>query len=600
MGKINLLPQSVANQIAAGEVVNRPASIIKEMVENAVDAGSRSVTVNFSDGGKELIQIVDDGCGMATEDARMAFERHATSKIQSVEDIYNLRTFGFRGEALASIAAVSEVELVTRREEDEVGTKVVINAGKFVSQEYVNASAGSNFIVKNLFYNLPARRRFIDKSSTESRHIIAEFQRVALCNPSVKFELYDNHSLKYSLPATSLKQRIVGVVGKSIEKALLDLSTKTTVVDIEGFVGSADYAKKDNKEQFLFVNGRYFRSPYLHKAIVMAYEKLIPQGTSPAYFIYLNVDPAKVDVNIHPQKTEVKFEDGTTIWQILNAAVREALAKLGVVPLIDFDVDSNVEIPLISNVQYKEPKIAISDGFNPFVDKPKSRGSVASISDFNANYEFHNAEPQIDYFDTHDGFQSHIDIEQHSLFSGVLPINSRYTATTIGSSLAIVDLRRAFEMMCYERFTTLMSSGAVPSQRLLFTDIVPLSLDDMSLVKEYGDQLREFGFEVVIRDENSIEIEAVPSELTSESPTELLYDIIDAIRDGNSSAVESRQERIATMFAERNARGKKSFLEEEITSLMEFIAQADNRRYTPTGREIVKILDNDTITKLFK
>ena len=365
--KIILLPEVVANQIAAGEVVNRPSSVVKEMMENAIDAGACSVKVNFRDGGKELIQIVDDGCGMSPIDARMAFDRHATSKIRSVEDIYALHTFGFRGEALASIAAVAQVELRTRQADDEMGTAVEIHGGQFLSQTPVMCPAGSQFFVRNLFFNVPARRRFLEKSTTSATQIKTEFQRVALCYPQVAFELYANDAPILSLPATSLAGRIVDIVGRHMKQNLLEIDADTSIARVAGYVGRPAAAKKRNAEQYLFVNGRYFKSPYLTSAILKAYEKLIPAGEQPSYFLYLTIDPARIDVNVHPQKIEVKFADEEAIWQIVHAAVRETLAKTGAVPLMDFDRAGQVEIPVLRRgVVYNEPSAMSNENYNPF------------------------------------------------------------------------------------------------------------------------------------------------------------------------------------------------------------------------------------------
>ena len=365
--RIRLLPEIVANQIAAGEVVNRPSSVVKEMMENAIDAGAQRVKVNFRDGGKELIQIVDDGCGMSPIDARLAFDRHATSKIRSVEDIYALSTFGFRGEALASIAAVAQVELLTRQQGDEVGTATRINGGQFVSQEPAACPVGSQFFVRNLFYNVPARRRFLDKSTASASQIKAEFQRVALCNPRVAFELYANDAPLYRLEAASAAGRIVDVVGRHIKQNLLEVGADTSIASVAGFIGRPAAAKRRNTEQYLFVNGRYFKSAYLSSAILKAYEKLIPEGAQPSYFLYLTLDPERIDVNVHPQKTEVKFADETAVWQIVNAAVRETLARTGAVPMMDFDDEAAVEIPVLERgAVYAEPRATSDEGYNPF------------------------------------------------------------------------------------------------------------------------------------------------------------------------------------------------------------------------------------------
>ena len=393
--RIKLLPEVVANQIAAGEVVNRPSSIVKEMMENAIDAGASTVTVNCCDAGRDLIQIVDDGCGMSPTDARMAFDRHATSKISTVDDIYRLRTFGFRGEALASIAAVAQVELRTRQADDEIGSLTMIDGGQFRSQEPVMCPVGSQFYVRNLFYNVPARRRFLEKSSSAVKQIRDEFERVALCNPQITFRLFNNNAPVYDLAATNLRGRIVDVVGKNSKNNLLEVSAETSVVRVEGFVGRPASAKKHAK-QFLFVNGRYFKSAYFYKAIIKAYEKLIPAQTQPDIFLYLTIDPERIDVNVHPQKIEVKFAEAEAVWQIINAAVRETLAKTGAVPLMDFDDENAIDIPVAGSARmgriYSEPRAASVEGYNPFREGYTSQNSGAGgrsqsdLSDFSGEY----------------------------------------------------------------------------------------------------------------------------------------------------------------------------------------------------------------------
>lgn len=365
--KIKLLPEVVANQIAAGEVVGAPSSVVKEMMENAIDAGATHIVVNFREGGKELIQIIDNGCGMSPVDARLAFDRHATSKINTADDLYALHTFGFRGEALASIAAVAQVELQTRQSEDELGTLTVINGGEFVEQKAVMCEVGSQFKVRNLFFNTPARRRFMDKPTTLAIQIKSEFQKVALCNEGVHCELFTNDAPLYNLPPASLAARIVDVVGRHIKQNLLDVAADTSIVHLTGFVGRPAAAKKRNSEQYLFVNGRYFRSPYFTKAILKAYDKLIPEGCIPSYFLYLTIAPERIDVNVHPQKTEIKFADNEAVWQIINAAVRETLAKTGAVPMMDFDEQSAVDIPVMKQgAVYSEPRATSSPSYNPF------------------------------------------------------------------------------------------------------------------------------------------------------------------------------------------------------------------------------------------
>lgn len=367
--RIRLLSEIVANQIAAGEVVEQPASVVKEMMENALDAGARSVRVNYRNGGLELIQIIDNGCGMSPIDARMAFDRHATSKIVSADDIYKLHTFGFRGEALASIAAVAQVELRTRQEEDELGTVTTLNGGKFVAQEPIMCPVGSQFFVRNLFYNVPARRRrFETRVPASAKQIKDEFQRVALCYPETAFELYANDAPVYSLAAGTLAERIVDVVGRHIKQNLLEVSADTSIASVKGFIGRPSAAKRRSAaEQFLFVNGRFFKSNYLTSALLKAYEKLIPESMQPSFFLYLTVDPGRIDVNIHPHKTEIHFADEQAVWQIINASVRETLAKTGAVPMMDFDRKDTVEIPVLQRgAVYDEPAALSNADYNPF------------------------------------------------------------------------------------------------------------------------------------------------------------------------------------------------------------------------------------------
>ena len=364
---IHLLPDSVANQIAAGEVIQRPASVIKELVENAIDADAQNIHVLVTDAGKTCIQIIDDGKGMSETDARLSFERHATSKIREAADLFALRTMGFRGEALASIAAVAQVELKTRLESEELGTKLVIAGSKVESQEAVSCSKGSNFSVKNLFFNVPARRKFLKANSTELSNILAEFERIALVHPEVAFSLYSNDSELFNLPVSPLRQRILAIFGKKLNQQLLNIEVNTTMVKISGYIAKPETARKKGAHQYFFVNGRYMRHPYFHKAVMEAYEQLIPVGEQVSYFIYFEVDPANIDVNIHPTKTEIKFENEQAIWQILSASVKESLGKFSAIPSIDFDTEDMPDIPAFEqNLPPAPPKIHYNSDFNPF------------------------------------------------------------------------------------------------------------------------------------------------------------------------------------------------------------------------------------------
>ncbi len=613
-GRIKLLPEFVANQIAAGEVVNRPSSVVKEMMENAVDAGARNITVNFRDGGKAMIRIVDDGVGMSPIDARLAFDRHATSKIDAVDDIYRLGTFGFRGEALASIASVAEVELRTRQEGDELGTQVEINGGKFVAQTQVNCPVGSQFTVKNLFYNVPARRRFLDKSSTESRHIVAEYQRVALCNPQIGFALYDSDALVSKLAPSGLRQRVVGVIGKNVAKNLLDVEADTSIVRIEGFAGRPASARQTNKEQFLFVNGRYFRSPYFHKAVVSAYEKLVAANTQPSYFIYLTIDPARIDVNVHPQKTEIKFEDGAQIWQILNAAVREALAKSGAVPPMDFDMDTSVEIPVFRpGVTYRPPEIKANPDFNPFEKYPDApdggRRSHADISDFVEPRGAWGNFVEEDYEASVLEFISGEEASSQELFEagtgqaagGILPIGTRYAATVADGALLVIDLHRAFESVLYDRYGMMLESGNSVSQQLLFPETLTLSLDDAALLGQHMADFAAFGFDIALRDEHTAEVSGLPADLAACGAGQLVYDLLDVLREDTETTGELRRNRLAASMARKGSYSKtRAMSVEEIAALLDSLAACTNPGYTPSGNPVMTAISEDEIAKRLK
>ena len=633
--RIKLLPEVVANQIAAGEVVNRPSSVVKEMMENAIDAGASTVTVNFVDGGRDLIQIVDDGCGMSPTDARMAFDRHATSKIASVADIYQLHTFGFRGEALASIAAVAQVELKTRQAGDEFGTQVFINGGEFEKQKPCGCSVGSQFFVRNLFYNVPARRRFMEKSTTLARQIRDEFERVALCNPQIAFKLYNNQAPIYDLDRSNLRGRIVDVVGKNIKNNLLEVSAETSLVKIEGFVGRPAAAKKSSYKQFLFVNGRYFKSPYFYKAVMKAYEKLIPAQTQPDIFLYLTIDPERIDVNVHPQKTEVKFSDGEAIWQIINAAVRETLAKTGAVPLMDFDDEGAIDIPVAgpSNRVYSEPKAARVEGYNPFREGYTSgatagRRSQADLSDFAGEYR---AKPQRESYDVWqsdllvgaeseefaivesgdsfrdfvsseqpqstseefefvesvDAVQQQFDVAQEAQFEDVMTLPEALAAARYRGRLVVVDLRRARERVSFEDYEKMLSGGSSVSQQLLFPEPLVMSNDEVRLLQECMDDLSAIGFDLRVVDDCTVEMSGTPADMEGVEIDRLLYDVIHSIAEGDSP-VAVRRQRLAAMVAQRRAAAMRGMIGvEQAEALLDRLSKCENVSFAPSGKAIM-------------
>lgn len=627
--RIKLLPEVVANQIAAGEVVNRPSSVVKEMMENAVDAGAQTVKVNFRDGGRELIQIVDDGCGLSPIDARMAFDRHATSKIATLDDIYALHTFGFRGEALASIAAVAQVELRTRQISDEVGTLTSVNGGEFVSQSAVASSVGAQFCVRNLFYNVPARRKFIEKSTTSSNQIKAEFQRVALCNPQVAFELLMNDQSLYRLPAGSLASRIVDVVGRHIKQNLLEVQADTSIVRVEGFVGRPAAAKKgNNAEQYLFVNGRYFRSSYFYKAILKAYDKLIPDVCSPSYFLYLTIDPARIDVNVHPQKTEVKFADEQDVWQIISAAVRETLAKTGAVPMMDFDQTANVEIPVMTKgAVYREPKAMSNDAYNPFrEDYAETQGRMPDVdfSDFdspsdadiptmrahstqqNGAYVSSGGFPAADFGEiasvasegisstelefipsSDDAVQQRLMAALDASFSEVTALGGGYASALYGGRWVVVDLRRAKERVLFDHYLILLTNGSSVSQQLLFPERLCFSVDEYARLEESAVDFAVLGFDMEFCGDGAIEVKGVPADIPHETIDELIYELLQAF--ALPIDVQTlRRERIAAAMARSGARSlPRAICSEEASTLLGYLCEGGNVSFTPSGKTIL-------------
>ncbi len=613
--KIRVLPDSVANQIAAGEVVGSPSSVVKEMTENAVDAGATSITVNFRADGRELVQVIDNGCGMTPADARLAFDKHATSKITSLEDIYALATFGFRGEALPSIAAVAEVELTTRTEDDELATQIVIEGGEFRSQELVVAPKGSNFKVCNLFYNVPARRKFLESSEREGGKIKTEFKRVALCHPEVAFALYKDDAPLYNLPISTLKGRIGAVMGRGVASQLLEVSTKTSIVTVEGFVGRPEAAKKRKEEQFFFVNGRFFKSPYLHKAVMSAYEKLIPAGVTPSYFLYLTVDTHKVDVNVHPQKTEVKFSEDSEIWQIVSAAVRESLAKTGAVPMMDFEDEGEVQIPVLDREHsraFSEPRTAFNPFYNPFDEENSGKEqrvqSGGSRSFVSGNVESYPAssvsqterEFESSIADFIEGFeepqQGELELcAEECNYKGALLLGGGYAATTLGGRLAVVDLARARQLVLYNRYMMLLDGGNSVSQSLLFPERMVFSCDDVEMLRDNGEYFADFGFEYTIADQNSVEFSALPAELPIGELEDVVYDMLDSLRDGVDMSRTRRRERLALILS--RTRGVKELSQEEVEALMVSLSEIKST-LTPDGRVVVRVLDVAEIKNL--
>ena len=618
---IKLLPEIVANQIKAGEVVESPSSVVKEMMENAIDAGATEVTVNYVNGGRDLVQIIDNGRGMSPVDARMAFECHATSKIASLDDIYALHTFGFRGEALSSISAVSQVELITRQADCEIGTQTIINGGEFVSQTPVATEVGSQFLVRNLFYNTPARRKFINsKESSLSSDIKREFRRVALCHPEVACTLLNNEAPIYSLPVSSLVERIVGIMGNATRRNLLEVDVETSIATVKGYVGRPETARNNSSEQYMFVNGRFFRSPYFNKAIAKAYEKLIPEKGYPTFFLYITVDTERVDVNVHAQKTEVKFADNEAIWQILNAAVRETLAKNGAMPLIDFDTEDLVDIPVATTgVRYAEPRATTKDNYNPFAENYGSEGgssvkepnnewsAIPMISpefDLAPSMEFSGganaADTEFDYFESGDGEVQLLGFEMESCEE---PLNitlccGRYAVATFASKVLVVDLARARERLLYNHYAASLQSGHSVSQQLLFPELLTLTEEEYELVEEFAVDFAALGFDIKAQGANTIEVFGIPADVHTEQLDRAIYDLLQSLKLPQS-VVEMRRQALAQTLAHSEAVGNIRFAQEDAERLtLQILAAGES--YTPSGKRIVSAWAHSDIKNLFE
>lgn len=620
-----MLPDSVANQIAAGEVIQRPASVIKELVENAIDAGAQHIDVLVTDAGKSSIQVIDDGKGMSETDARLSFERHATSKIREAADLFALRTMGFRGEALASIAAVAQVELRTCVEGEELGTKLVIAGSKVESQEAISCPKGSNFCVKNLFFNVPARRKFLKSNQTELSNILTEFERIALVNPNVSFTLYHNDAELFNLPAIQLRQRIMGVFGKKINQDLLSLDVDTTMVRVSGFVGRPESARKKGARQYFFVNGRYMRHPYFHKAIMDAYEHLIPVGEQVSYFIYFDVDPGNIDVNIHPTKTEIKFENEQAIWQILAAAVKETLGKFNAVPSIDFDTEGMPDIPAFESSPYagiQPPKTTYNPDYNPFNTSavPPSSYSSKPSRDWEQLYEgleHHSSAQHIQksYPDDGDYFTAasmeqpvtptlydHSEeaamgekSSQHYQFKG------RFILTSVKSGLMIIDQQRAHIRILYDQYLEQITRRQGASQGMLFPDIVQFPVSEVPVLQEIMEDLSYLGFELTDLGGGSYAINGIPSGIEGLNPVELIQSMVHTAMEKGGKVKEEVQSNLALTLAKAAAIVPGQVLtNEEMNGLVDGLFAVATPNYTPDGKTVLSVLQEDELEKLFK
>ncbi len=600
MDIIHLLPDSVANQIAAGEVVQRPASVIKELMENAVDAGASTIDVLVQDAGRTSIQVIDDGKGMTETDARMAFERHATSKIAKAEDLFTLQTMGFRGEALPSIAAVSQVKLTTRTAEQELGVQLCLEGSRVVSQEVCSCPVGANFEVSNLFFNVPARRKFLKSNQTELNNIIQDFERIALVNPSVAFTLSSNGNQLMQLPAGSNLQRIVGIFGKKLGEQLLPVQVETSLVKISGFVGKPESARKKNSSQYLFVNGRFMRHPRFHYAVMEAFSHLIPEGDQVPYFIFFQVDPANIDVNIHPTKTEIKFENEQEIWSIIVAAVRDALGKFNAVPTIDFDVEGRPDIPTYDARglgDVKVPRVQVNPSYNPFSGHNESRKPVRQWEKL---YEQAASSQNIQNTQSIQSVPS-----SPTLFSEGLEISSQhfqykgqYILTAVQSGLMMVDQRRAHIRILYERYMKQMQEHNAPTQGLLFPELLELSPSDAALLTGMLDDVRALGFDITPLGGSSFSIVGTPSGQTD--PTAVVQQMVESVKQQDGGHADALHHQLALVLARHNAIEVGEVLTPvQMETLIGDLFQCEIQNLSPSGKTILTILQQEQIDKMF-
>ena len=590
---LQVLPQNISNLIAAGEVVSRPASVVKELVENAVDAGAKSVVVSVLDAGKTLIQVIDDGCGMSPADAVLCFERHATSKIATAEDLQRIVTYGFRGEALASIAAVAEVTLRTRRPEDEIGTMVEISGTQPARTQPVAAPSGTHFAIRNLFYNVPARRKFLKSDNAELRAIIQEFLRIALIRPEVAFKLTSNGKEIHNLrPASTRKKRILDIYGMNLAKELVEVNVDTSLVRISGYVGNPEDARKSTGNQFFFVNGRYFRSPFFHKAVCKPYEKLLPDDYTPAYFLFLETELERVDVNIHPAKTEVKFEDEGMIFEILVAAVREALGKNDFTPSIDFDMKGAPDIPVFSphdrhGADYRPPRIDYSPLFNPF-DTP-------DIPDTPAAPTFPVEGPSVP---PTPGYGRLFEEESTAALNSLIVLQRKYIVTPVKSGMMVIDIRRARQRIFYERYLEKMAERQPVRQQSLFPVTVQLSAEDCLTLLGQPDLLASLGFDIQDFGGNTVVVNALPEgyPTSDEEVRRCIDQLIAALRD-DTSLEDQHHLMAASMAASAAACGAESLNATEAQLLVDRLFACREPKLTPDGRRTLTLITLEELEK---
>ena len=601
---IKLLPENVANQIAAGEVVQRPASVVKELMENAIDAGATSIKLFAKDAGKTLIQLTDNGKGMSITDARLCFERHATSKITSSDDLFHIQTKGFRGEALASIASIAQVEMRTRMEHEDVGTQVTIEASKVQQQEPVQCQAGTTFYVKNLFFNVPARRYFLKSDAIELRHMIDEFQRIALTHPEVEFQFSHNGAEVFMLPVSTLRQRIVHVFGSKYNEKLVPVEEHTDIVSVSGFIGKPETARKTRGEQFFFINRRFIKNTYLNHAVTSAFQDLLAQGNFPLYLLYLEIDPTQIDINIHPTKTEVKFQDERAVYAIIHAAVRRALGKFSIAPSIDFDQETSISIsPVRLNSELQPPKIDINPAFNPF-------GSPEAISNRSMNLR--------GWFDRREnaasGWQDLMEvaaqIDKQSVPAQTLELDTQeemhfmqhsrsYIVCACAERLLIIDQQRAHQRVRYEHFMQLTTTGKASVQQCLFPETFEVTTQQFATIDAFKSELESLGFRFSANGSNSVHLEGIPSECAQAGGEATFMDALSALENEEGSSASVGERLCWRMASSGSIRYGQMLTEPEMETLFQQLMQCKQPYYWRNQKPIIVQFDASTLSNYF-
>jgi DNA mismatch repair protein MutL len=615
---IQLLPDSVANQIAAGEVVQRPASAVKELLENAIDAGANKIQLIVKDAGKALIQVIDNGCGMSVTDARMCFERHATSKVRKAEDLFAIRTMGFRGEAMASIAAIAQVEMKTRRHDEELGTLVEIEGSVFIKQEPVATPQGTSICIKNLFYNTPARRNFLKSNPAEMRHIIDEFQRVSMAHPAVAFSLHHDGIEIYRLPSSALKQRIVHLFGNNYNERLIPVEEDTSIINLKGFIGKPAFAKRTRGEQFFFVNNRFIKDPYLNHAVNRAYEELLSDDNFPLYVLFIDIDPAKIDVNVHPTKTEIKYLEEKSIYAILHSAVKRSLGRFNISPTIDFDQETGFSAMITHKApeEIVPPSINFNPDFNPFADEKPARESAYAT--FSKNYGGGGGmSPSTKNWGSLYEIAKDQTAEQHSLKlqedeqheqlipaqKQLMQLHNRYIISQIKSGLMLIDQQAAHERVLYERFILHLEDRKGASQQSLFPQTVTLSPNDYELAKSLLEDIKSLGFEVREFGKNTLVIEGIPVDLGSANfnETQLFEHLIEGFKNSQQDLKLDKRDALARSMARNSAIKSGTVLgQEEMNTLIEQLFACKTPNFSISGRPVIQTIGLLELDKKFE